>query len=404
MVKNNNIAVKVEHVSKSFKLPTESSQSLRTTLVNLFKGIKGYVEYNVLQDISFEVEKGDFFGIVGRNGSGKSTLLKILSQIYVPERGTVAVDGKLVSFIELGVGFNPELTGKENVYLNGAMLGFTAEEIDAMYDDIVEFAELSEFMNQKLKNYSSGMQVRLAFSVAIKAQGDILILDEVLAVGDEVFQRKCNDYFLERKKSGKTTILVTHDMGAVKKYCNKALLIEKGYVKALGEPDDVANQYSFDNVLASISEVTENEEPLHQSDIVKDLQINLVSKNQIEPDESIEIEFRYTVLEDIETHVAFTFLDLERHFDVYNDNSMDLKTFGKGEKFFRVKCKLPSINQAKLKMAVSVRNSNKQPLLFAKTSDTPAIFISRKFSTDNIAEEDAATGFIQRNSQWELLD
>ncbi|HFR3746920.1 ABC transporter ATP-binding protein, partial [Streptococcus suis] len=205
MVKNNNIAVKVEHVSKSFKLPTESSQSLRTTLVNLFKGIKGYVEYNVLQDISFEVEKGDFFGIVGRNGSGKSTLLKILSQIYVPERGTVAVDGKLVSFIELGVGFNPELTGKENVYLNGAMLGFTAEEIDAMYDDIVEFAELSEFMNQKLKNYSSGMQVRLAFSVAIKAQGDILILDEVLAVGDEAFQRKCNDYFLERKKSGKTT-------------------------------------------------------------------------------------------------------------------------------------------------------------------------------------------------------
>ncbi|HEM4855876.1 TPA: ABC transporter ATP-binding protein, partial [Streptococcus suis] len=287
MVKNNNIAVKVEHVSKSFKLPTESSQSLRTTLVNLFKGIKGYVEYNVLQDISFEVEKGDFFGIVGRNGSGKSTLLKILSQIYVPERGTVAVDGKLVSFIELGVGFNPELTGKENVYLNGAMLGFTAEEIDAMYDDIVEFAELSEFMNQKLKNYSSGMQVRLAFSVAIKAQGDILILDEVLAVGDEAFQRKCNDYFLERKKSGKTTILVTHDMGAVKKYCNKALLIEKGYVKALGEPDDVANQYSFDNVLASISEVTENEEPLHQSDIVKDLQINLISKNQIEPDESI---------------------------------------------------------------------------------------------------------------------
>lgn len=203
MVKNNNIAVKVEHVSKSFKLPTESSQSLRTTLVNLFKGIKGYVEYNVLQDISFEVEKGDFFGIVGRNGSGKSTLLKILSQIYVPERGTVAVDGKLVSFIELGVGFNPELTGKENVYLNGAMLGFTAEEIDAMYDDIVEFAELSEFMNQKLKNYSSGMQVRLAFSVAIKAQGDILILDEVLAVGDEAFQRKCNDYFLERKKKWK---------------------------------------------------------------------------------------------------------------------------------------------------------------------------------------------------------
>ena len=159
----------------------------------------------------------------------------------------MTIDGKLVSFIELGVGFNPELTGRENVYMNGAMLGFSTEEVDAMYDDIVEFAELGEFMNQKLKNYSSGMQVRLAFSVAIKAQGDILILDEVLAVGDEAFQRKCNDYFKDRKESGKTTILVTHDMGAVKKYCNKAVLIENGLVKAIGNPDDVANQYSLDN-------------------------------------------------------------------------------------------------------------------------------------------------------------
>lgn len=242
-----NIAVKVDHVSKFFKLPTEASQSLRTTMVNRFKGIKGYKEQHVLKDISFEVEKGDFFGILGRNGSGKSTLLKIISQIYVPEKGSVTVDGKLVSFIELGVGFNPELTGRENVYLNGALLGFSQEEIDAMYDDIVDFAELREFMNQKLKNYSSGMQVRLAFSVAIKAQGDVLILDEVLAVGDEAFQRKCNDYFQERKKSGKTTILVTHDMGAVKKYCNKAVLIENGLVKAYGEPFEVANQYSLDN-------------------------------------------------------------------------------------------------------------------------------------------------------------
>ena len=220
---SSNIAVKVDHVSKYFKLPTESTQSLRTTLVNRFRGIKGYKKQEVLRDISFEVEKGDFYGIVGRNGSGKSTLLKIISEIYVPEKGSVTIDGKLVSFIELGVGFNPELTGRENVYMNGAMLGFSTAEIDAMYEDIVDFAELHEFMNQKLKNYSSGMQVRLAFSVAIKAQGDILILDEVLAVGDEAFQRKCNDYFMERKKSGKTTILVTHDMNAVKKYCNKAV-------------------------------------------------------------------------------------------------------------------------------------------------------------------------------------
>ncbi len=249
MTTENNIAVKVDHVSKYFKLPVEASNSLRTTVVNRFKGIKGYKEQHVLRDINFEVEKGDFFGIVGRNGSGKSTLLKIISQIYVPEKGAVTIDGKLVSFIELGVGFNPELTGRENVYMNGAMLGFSTDEVDAMYDDIVEFAELKEFMNQKLKNYSSGMQVRLAFSVAIKAQGDILILDEVLAVGDEAFQRKCNDYFMERKESGKTTILVTHDMAAVKKYCNKAVLIDDGLIKAYGDPDDVANQYSLDNAV-----------------------------------------------------------------------------------------------------------------------------------------------------------
>src|SRR5574344_860436 len=233
------IAVKVDHVSKDFRLPTEATQSLRTALVNRFRGIKGYREQHVLKDISFDVYKGDFFGILGRNGSGKSTLLKIISQIYVPEKGTVTVDGKMVSFIELGVGFNPELTGRENVYMNGAMLGFTTEEIDAMYGDIVEFAELEDFMNQKLKNYSSGMQVRLAFSVAIKAQGDILVLDEVLAVGDEAFQQKCFSYFASLKEQKKTVVLVTHDMGSVQRFCDKAMMIENGVIKAFGDPGEV---------------------------------------------------------------------------------------------------------------------------------------------------------------------
>ncbi|WP_442773782.1 ABC transporter ATP-binding protein [Lactococcus hircilactis] len=246
------IAVKIDHVSKYFRLPTESSTSLRTTLINRLRGIKGYKEQHVLKDINFEVEKGDFFGIVGRNGSGKSTLLKIISQIYKPEQGKVIVNGKLVSFIELGVGFNPELTGRENVYLNGAMLGFAPEEIDRMYDEIVEFAELKEFMNQKLKNYSSGMQVRLAFSVAIKAKGDILVLDEVLAVGDEAFQRKCNEFFIETKKDkSKTMILVTHDMSAVQRYCNKAVYISDGFASENTEVQHVTNLYSADNLKVS---------------------------------------------------------------------------------------------------------------------------------------------------------
>ena len=242
------VVLSVKHVGKHFRLPTEQATGLKMAFINWSKGIKGYKEQHVLRDINFEVRQGDFFGIVGRNGSGKSTLLKLISQIYTPDAGEINVHGRLVPFIELGVGFNPELTGRENVYLNGALLGFTEDEVTAMYDDIVEFAELEDFMDQKLKNYSSGMQVRLAFSVAIKAQGDILVLDEVLAVGDEAFQRKCDNFFTEIKKDpSKTVILVTHDMGAVKKYCNNAVLIKDGEVIASGDKDDVADRYTLES-------------------------------------------------------------------------------------------------------------------------------------------------------------
>lgn len=238
-----NIALSVKGVSKSFKLPTEQASGIKQAFINWVKGIKGYKKQHVLNNISFNVEKGDFFGIVGRNGSGKSTLLKLISGIYVPDRGKIQVNGSLVPFIELGVGFNPELTGRENVYLNGAMLGFSVKQIDAMYDDIVEFAELGDFMDQKLKNYSSGMQVRLAFSVAIKAQGDILVLDEVLAVGDEAFQRKCYNYFAKLKKEKKTVILVTHDMESVQRFCSKAILINKGKIELSDSAPKVAQLY-----------------------------------------------------------------------------------------------------------------------------------------------------------------
>lgn len=245
------VVLSADHVSKSFKLPTEQATGLKQAVINWTKGVKGYKEQTVLKDVSFEVHQGEFFGIVGRNGGGKSTLLKLISQIYYPNDGEIRVHGKLVPFIELGVGFNPELTGRENVYLNGALLGFSREQVDAMYDDIVDFAELDEFMDQKLKNYSSGMQVRLAFSVAIKAQGDILVLDEVLAVGDEAFQRKCNDYFTEIKKDPtKTVILVTHDMGAIKRYCTRAMFIQDGVVAAIGDREAVAEQYTLANLEA----------------------------------------------------------------------------------------------------------------------------------------------------------
>jgi ABC-type polysaccharide/polyol phosphate transport system ATPase subunit len=239
------VAVHVDQVSKAFKLPHEKQNSIKGALINVFRsGKRTYERQQVLKDISFEVKQGEFFGIVGRNGSGKSTLLKMLAGIYTPTKGNIQVNGKLTPFIELGVGFNPELTGRENVFLNGALLGFNRTEMAAMYDDIVTFAELEKFMDQKLKNYSSGMQVRLAFSIAIRAQSDVLILDEVLAVGDESFQRKCLDVFEEYKANKKTVILVTHDMATVRRFCTRAILIHQGDLLLEGEPAKVAEGYS----------------------------------------------------------------------------------------------------------------------------------------------------------------
>ena len=236
------VAIRVKRLHKSFKLPTERAWGLKQAIFNRLKGIKGFKEQKVLRGLDFEVKKGEFLGIVGRNGSGKSTLLKVLSGIYMPEKGDVEIYGTLVPFIELGVGFNPELTGRENIYLNGALLGFSNAEVDEMYDEIVEFAELKDFMDQKLKNYSSGMQVRLAFSIAIRARGDILILDEVLAVGDAAFQQKCNDYFASLH-GNQTVVLVTHSMENVRKFCDRAILIEDGKIRCEGLPNKVADEY-----------------------------------------------------------------------------------------------------------------------------------------------------------------
>jgi len=237
------VAIRVDNVFKAFKLPHERHSSFKSVLINVLRRKRGYERQQVLKQVSFEIKKGEFFGVVGRNGSGKSTLLKLLADIYVPDKGYIQVNGSLTPFIELGVGFNPELTGRENIFLNGALLGFDHKKVESIYDSIVDFAELHRFMDQKLKNYSSGMQVRLAFSIAIQAKTDILVLDEVLAVGDADFQRKCLQYFTQLKKGGQTVVFVSHDMESVKQYCDRAVFIDNGEVKAIGKPVDIVPQY-----------------------------------------------------------------------------------------------------------------------------------------------------------------
>jgi ABC-2 type transport system ATP-binding protein len=240
---NQELTVIVKGLHKTFKLPHEKHSGIKQLILNLFKGPGKYETQKVLNNISFDIKKGEFFGIVGRNGSGKSTLLKLLAGIYTPDKGLVHLNGSLTPFIELGVGFNPELTGRENIFMNGALLGFDRRQVDHMYRDIVEFAELENFMDQKLKNYSSGMQVRLAFSIAIRAKSDILLLDEVLAVGDAIFQKKCFDYFKQLKREGRTVIFVSHDTGALQEYCTNGILLEKGKIVKAGKIDTIVKDY-----------------------------------------------------------------------------------------------------------------------------------------------------------------
>lgn len=299
-------AVKVTDLHKDFMLPHSKSSSLKQAAISWLKRDNYTEVQNVLRGIDFEVKKGEFIGIVGRNGSGKSTLLKILAGVYTPTQGGVEKNGTLVPFIELGVGFNPELSGRDNVYLNGALLGFSRQEMNDMYNEIVEFAELERFMDQKLKNYSSGMQVRLAFSIAIRARADILLLDEVLAVGDSEFQKKCHNYFRDVQKSDQTVILVTHSMDMVERYCDRAILIDNGEIEAAGDPQDVVAKYELSNLSGqerpSTSKKRETAESLKQLGEIKEVKVNSKEDARIKIDEEITMDFVFETY--IEAHVT----------------------------------------------------------------------------------------------------
>jgi len=255
------IAIKVEGVSKTFRIPHEKVTSLRGAAINAFKK-NSYEEFKALDDVSFEVKKGEFFGIIGRNGSGKSTLLKILAGIYQTDKGKgkVHINGRISPFLELGIGFNMELSGRDNVYLNAIVLGMTKKQVDKKFDSIVAFSELERFIDQKLKNYSSGMQVRLAFAVSIHANREILLMDEVLAVGDTNFQQKCLAEFSRYRETGKTVILVSHDITTAQKYCDRLMLLRNGKIKMIGDPQEVGNEYMDQNITDQCLNVKESDD------------------------------------------------------------------------------------------------------------------------------------------------
>ena len=236
------VMVEVRDLGKTFRIPDHRVDSLKERAVHPFRK-QGYRELKALDGISFDVHQGEFFGIVGLNGSGKSTLLKILGSIYKADRGKIRTAGRIAPFIELGVGFNPEMTAYENVVLNAVMMGLSRQEAAARVQSVIEFAGLENFVDLKLKNYSSGMMVRLAFSVLVEVEADIMLIDEVLAVGDASFAQKCEDVFFEMREAGKTIILVTHDMNSIEKFCHRAMMIHDGKVSVLGTPEEVSDWY-----------------------------------------------------------------------------------------------------------------------------------------------------------------
>jgi ABC-type polysaccharide/polyol phosphate transport system ATPase subunit len=252
-------AVSLHGVSKAFKLHHRQYHTLKERALHPFRS----QTYDILQavdNVSVDIAAGEFFGIIGRNGSGKSTLLKCLAGIYDTDAGELHVNGRLSPFIELGVGFNPDLTARDNVILNAIMLGLSRKEARARFDDVIAFAELEEFLDMRLKNYSSGMSVRLAFSVAIQVDADILLIDEVLAVGDANFQQKCFDEFQRLKREGRTILFVTHDMGAIQRFCDRAMLLDRGRMIAIGDPADVAHRYNELNFGRTVHEVDDGAE------------------------------------------------------------------------------------------------------------------------------------------------
>ena len=243
------VAIEVRDLDKAFRIADHRIDTFKERALHPFARAE-YRELRPLRGISFDVHRGEFFGIAGVNGSGKSTLLKILASIYRADAGTIRMAGRHAPFIELGVGFKPEFTARENIVLNGVMMGMSRREAERSVDEVLDFAELREFSEMKLKNYSSGMTVRLAFSVMIQADADILLIDEVLAVGDAAFAQKCADVFHGLKDSGKTVVLVTHDMGTIEEYCDRAMLLHEGEIAEIGKPAEVAQAYMYRNFQA----------------------------------------------------------------------------------------------------------------------------------------------------------
>ncbi len=383
--------IEVKNIQKEFKIPQERKTQLKEHFIHPFKKTK-YIEFKALSDISFEVKKGEFLGIIGRNGSGKSTLLKIIAGIYLPDRGTVKTKGKLIPYLELGVGFNMELTAIENIFLNGVILGIPKDELKKTYKSIIEFAGVEGFEQTQLKNYSSGMQVRLAFAIAIQAKGDVYLLDEVLAVGDNAFQQKCFNTFREFKKQGKTIIFVSHAMGAIEEFCDRVILIDKGKIQKEGNPFDVVKKYGDMSILndARKKEIKSNEGFGFSS--VKFLDSGMSENVSFNFDDKLTIRLSYKLQEEVQYPIFTIVLTRNDGVVVASCSSKDSKIeaiSGEGHVDF-------TIDKVKLFAGVYSLTS----VLYNRDFENPVFSLDNSHTFNIFSTRDTQVGIFEIDGEW----
>lgn len=358
-------AIEVRNIKKVYKLYDKPSLRMKEAFSISKK--KYHKEFSALKDISFNVKKGEMLGIIGKNGAGKSTLLKIITGVLTPTSGTVEINGKISALLELGAGFNPEYTGVENIYLNGSMMGFSKEEIDQKLDSIVEFADIGDFIYQPVKSYSSGMFARLAFAVSINVEPDILIVDEALSVGDVFFQAKCYKKLNDLKKSGKTILFVTHDMGSVIKYCNRAILINDGVIAEEGDPAKIIDIYK--KVLVGQYDAGED----NADEIIEDLE-----KNEKEDIEDIGTKWKDYML-------------INPNYQVYGDKRAEIIDFGIFGEDGKINNNISKMERFSVKMKIKFNETIDNPIFAFSIKDTKGTEIT---GTNTIIER-VETGTVQ---------
>lgn len=400
---SNEVAISVEQVNKDFMVPHEKVDSLKGHMIRLFKRTKKE-KYPILKGINFNVKSGEFFGVVGRNGSGKSTLLKILAGVYRPTVGNITINGSMATFIELGVGFNFDLSGRDNIFLNGTILGMSKKEIVDRFDNILSFSGLEEFIDQKVKNYSSGMQVRLAFAIAIQADADIYLVDEVLAVGDSNFQKKCYAEFRKLKSAGKTIIFVSHDMDSIQEFCDRVLMLKNGKVELIGTPRQVAMSYEIENIGLS-SKRQSKIKKIHDSIGIESIEIMSREKNGklvFELPDSISIEIRIKAKEARSVIVAISFISTEggKYMAGYNTKNRLGEVYMKVG-MNRIECNVPARQFAKGSYSVNAAIFNFEDFKLIDYLDssqgmtTPIVSI--------IERDESKDGEFNLEGEWKLL-